>query len=154
MDCGSMKTHILTKTAESLGLIPVGTLTVNHQLFGGKGVLNVLHQVYDVNFCATDGSFTKSVRVLDEKKICGIVSRVPKGAVMAELQEKGIEISDSSADDSLEIEILIGGDILGRYLTGRVVQLQSGLTATGTQFGWTVMGLIRSQIHLNNLAMP
>lgn len=45
-----------------------------------------------------------------------------------------------------EIEILIGSDIYGKLLTGRIKQLKGGLTAIETKLGWTVSGQLENTL--------
>ncbi|XP_035232962.1 uncharacterized protein LOC118204777 [Stegodyphus dumicola] len=51
-----------------------------------------------------------------------------------------------------EIEILIGSDVYGQLLTGRIKQLNNGLTAIQTKLGWTICGELEnpSQGYVNS----
>jgi hypothetical protein len=131
---------VLKDTAEGLGLVPVNSVTVNHSLFGGSEVLNIAHAVYDLNLCRINGSLSQSVRVMDQEQICGAVPRVNGGLWMSDLKKKGIVLNDCKLSDPLQIELLIGADILGSILTGKLMQLENGMTATETRFGWCLMG--------------
>jgi len=58
---------------------------------------------------------------------------------MAELKENKIFVNDLGGGGS-EIELLIGSDYYGKWLTGRKHCLQNGLVALETCFGWTLSG--------------
>jgi hypothetical protein len=143
LDCGSQRSYVLKKTAVELGLVPVKTLTVNHQLFGGTEVTNVQHQVYDFTLRRVTGSFSKTVRVMDQDLICGVVPRVSREPWVEELRKKGVVINDTVQTDPMEIEVLIGADLLGDILTGKLFRLENGLTAIETCLGWTLMGPLK-----------
>jgi len=53
----------------------------------------------------------------------------------------------------MEIELLIGADILGDLITGRIHRLKKGLIATETKFGWCLMGQMAQLKDKNNLAL-
>ncbi|XP_054267181.1 uncharacterized protein LOC128989325 [Macrosteles quadrilineatus] len=48
--------------------------------------------------------------------------------------------NDIGQDAAEEIELLLGADILGQLLTGKIEQLDHTLVAVQTVLGWTVMG--------------
>jgi len=143
LDNGSHRSYILEKTAKELGMRTQGTVRVNHELFGGVKVDGQLHQIYCFNIGSVRGKFSLPVVFMDNPCICGPVPRFYKGSWMTELQRKGIFVPDVDPKQSEEIEILIGSDHLGDILTGSSFQMENGLYATETKFGWTVMGRLR-----------
>ncbi|UYV70147.1 hypothetical protein LAZ67_7001968, partial [Cordylochernes scorpioides] len=76
---------------------------------------------------------------LGQNIICGEIPRTPKGAWLNELKGSRIWLSDLGRD-SPKIELLIGSDIYGSLLSGRVKQLENGLTAIETHLGRTICG--------------
>ncbi|UYV84151.1 hypothetical protein LAZ67_X001338, partial [Cordylochernes scorpioides] len=76
---------------------------------------------------------------LGQDIICGEIPRTPKGAWLNELKGSRIWLSDIGRD-SPKIELLIGSDIYGSLLSGRVKQLENGLTAIETHLEWTICG--------------
>src|SRR5207237_369054 len=101
--------------------------------------INKSHKRYSVRVEERTGKFGINLNLLDTKTICTGVSRMQKGPWMNELSETDIWISDVGPDQP-DIEMLIGNDVFGRLLTGRVEQLRNGLTATETKLGWTLSG--------------
>lgn len=65
---------------------------------------------------------------------------------MDELEKLDIQLTDSPEESvhNQPIEILIGADIAGKLMTGRIKQLKCGLTAIETYLGWTIMGEVPS----------
>ncbi|UYV72089.1 hypothetical protein LAZ67_9001784, partial [Cordylochernes scorpioides] len=73
----------------------------------------------------------------------------------------GINLTDICQGEEISIHMLIGSDLLSGILTGRMQILQSGVVATETKLGWTVMGpaigndmedscLIVTSLHVNS----
>ncbi|UYV75610.1 hypothetical protein LAZ67_13000736, partial [Cordylochernes scorpioides] len=111
LDPGSQKSYILESTALEVKLKPVGNVNIAHSLFGGTQTETKCHKI----------------------------TRTPKGAWLNELKGSRIWLSDLGRD-SPKIELLIGSDIYGSLLSGRVKQLENGLTAIETHLGWTICG--------------
>ncbi|UYV76707.1 hypothetical protein LAZ67_14001843, partial [Cordylochernes scorpioides] len=111
LDPGSQKSYILESTALEVKLKPVGNVNIAHSLFGGTQTETKCHKI----------------------------PRTPKGAWLNELKGSRIWLSDLGRD-SPKIELLIGSDIYGSLLSGRVKQLENGLTAIETHLGWTICG--------------
>lgn len=84
------------------------------------------------------------MEVLDQDCICGHLPSNPGEAWIKKLKHHRINLVDVG-NSSLPIEVLIGGDLDGRFLTGRVQQLENGLTAVETSFGWTIMGRVNAE---------
>ncbi len=140
LDCGSQKSYISEHIAKELGLKSKETVRVNHQLFGGAEVVGQPHKIYNLKVGDLNGTYALSIPLMDQPRICGGVSRVAEGQWMEELRRRGILLNDVDPSDSTEIDLLMGADYLGEILTGGIIQLQNGLTATETKFGWTIMG--------------
>lgn len=86
------------------------------------------------------------VSVLDDEKLCRGIRRIPKTAnskILNELKQKRIWISDVG-DTAPPIEIIIGANVFGKLLTGKIIQLDCGLTAFETKLGWTVQGEVET----------
>ncbi|UYV75229.1 hypothetical protein LAZ67_12002992 [Cordylochernes scorpioides] len=142
-DSGSQHTYILKTTAEELGLKPVTKETVHHALFGGIQTTAVTHNLYDVQLKADDENFVCKVTVRDQSKICQALPRIPKTSLISkELEQRKIKVTDLG-DDNPPIELLIGADIYGKLMTGKTLQLDCGLTAMLTHFGWTLLGSLK-----------
>ncbi|UYV62948.1 hypothetical protein LAZ67_2002587, partial [Cordylochernes scorpioides] len=142
-DSGSQHTYILKTTAEELGLKPVTKEIVHHALFGGIQTTAVTHNLYDVQLKADDENFVCKVTVRDQSKICQALPRIPKTSLISkELEQRKINVTDHG-NDNPPIELLISADIYGKLMTGKTLQLDSGLTAMLTHFGWTLLGSLK-----------
>ncbi|UYV65562.1 hypothetical protein LAZ67_3004702 [Cordylochernes scorpioides] len=153
LDSGSQHTYILKTTAEELGLKPVTKETVHHALFGGMQTTAVTHSLYDVQLKADDENFVCKVTVRDQSKICQALPRIPKTSLISrELEQRKIKVTDLG-NDNPPIELLIGADIYGKLMTGKTLQLDCGLTAMLTHFGWTLLGSLKEWSEEENSMM-
>ncbi|UYV65295.1 hypothetical protein LAZ67_3003849 [Cordylochernes scorpioides] len=138
LDTGSQRSYILSKTAQDLGLSPIGQESLKHVVFGGHTSERV-HQEYRVNLGHASGNFKMVAKLLDQQKICGSLPRLSRGPWLKELKARKIWVPDIGKDD-MEIEILLGCDVLGSIFMMKSCVLSNGLTASQTRFGWTLMG--------------
>ncbi|UYV60640.1 hypothetical protein LAZ67_1001743, partial [Cordylochernes scorpioides] len=67
LDTGSQRSYILSKTAQDLGLSPIGQESLKHVVFGGHTSESV-HQEYRVNLGHASGNFKMVAKLLDHKK--------------------------------------------------------------------------------------
>lgn len=141
-DSGSQKSYILKRTANEIGLKAISTENLAHCLFGGSHIEAKPHCKYRVNLIPLGNrKATFEFDFLDQEVICGNLPRVPMITVSRELKKHKIWLTDVGTGCP-EIELLLGSDIYGQLLTGRVKQLSGGLTAIETKLGWTVCGHI------------
>ncbi|UYV69248.1 K02A2.6-like [Cordylochernes scorpioides] len=92
---------------------------------------------------ADDENFVCKVTVRDQSKICQALPRIPKTSLISrELEQRKIKVTDLG-NDNPPIELLIGADIYGKLMTGKTLQLDCGLTAMLTHFGWTLLGSLK-----------
>ncbi|UYV62513.1 hypothetical protein LAZ67_2000915 [Cordylochernes scorpioides] len=138
LDTGSQRSYILSKTAQDLILSPIGQESLKHVVFGGHTSESV-HQEYRVNLGHASGNFKMVAKLLDQQKICGNLPRLSRGPWLEELKARRIWVPDIGKDD-MEIEILLGCDVLGSIFMMKSCMLSNGLTASQTRFGWTLMG--------------
>ncbi|UYV60621.1 hypothetical protein LAZ67_1001682 [Cordylochernes scorpioides] len=141
LDPGSQKSYILESTALEVKLKPIGNVNIAHSLFGGTQTETKCHKVYTVALCSnlSELDTLRQFEFLGQDIICGEIPRTPRGAWLNELKGSRIWLSDLGRD-SPKIELLIGSDIYGSLLSGRVKQLKNGLTAIETHLGWTICG--------------
>ncbi|UYV64964.1 hypothetical protein LAZ67_3002576 [Cordylochernes scorpioides] len=138
LDTGSQRSYILSKTAQDLGLSPIGQESLKHVVFGGHTSESV-HQEYRVNLGHASGNFKMVAKLLDQQKICGNLPRLSRGPWLKELKARKIWVPDIGKDD-MEIEILLGCDVLRSIFMMKSCVLSNGLIASQTRFGWTLMG--------------
>lgn len=139
-DNGSQRSSILRSTAASVGSEVKGHEKISRSLYGGKVTEAEVHKRYEVILKGFGGGKLFTFEMLDESRICGSIPQVPSGQWMQELKRHGIRISDavSKTQNSKEISILIGSDYYQQLMTGRRQQLEYGLVAVETVFGWTL----------------
>lgn len=141
IDTGSQKSYITKAMCDIIGYEPSGEQLMVHSLFGEKSSGTVFHKKYRVCLNSLDDSHSFIFDALDQKIICNDVPSVSSGVWLKELKNLNINITDVNSKDQ-SVAVLIGADVAGRLLTGRLHNLQSGLVAVETLLGWTLMGEI------------
>jgi Putative peptidase (DUF1758) len=147
-DPGAQKSYILKGTAEDLELNVKGKVKLRHCLFGRSSEVKE-HNKYEVVVENEHGDESQRMEVLDSKKICGTIPRMKPGPWIRELKKNKIWVPDVG-QGTPDIELLIGSDYYGRILTGKKHELENGLVALDTKFGWTVSGKVITE---SNIAM-
>ncbi|UYV69843.1 hypothetical protein LAZ67_7000945 [Cordylochernes scorpioides] len=161
LDCGSQRSYISKRMVDALGLKRVQQVTLARNLFGGGEIRQKKHNVYKVNVSSLNNEYMDDLKFLDQEVICGHISQVRDDAILNELKSRGINLTDVYQGEERPIHMLIGSDLLSSILTGRMKILQSGVVATETKLGWTVMGpaigndmkdscLIVTSLHVNS----
>ncbi|UYV79156.1 hypothetical protein LAZ67_17001281, partial [Cordylochernes scorpioides] len=161
LDCGSQRSYISKRMVDALGLKRVQQVTLTHNLFGGGEIRQKKHHVYKVNVSSLNNEYMDDLKFLDQEVICGHISQVQDHTILNELKARGINLTDVYQGEERPIHMLIGSDLLSSILTGRMKILQSGVVATETKLGWTVMGpaigndmedscLIVTSLHVNS----
>ncbi|UYV83138.1 hypothetical protein LAZ67_22002401 [Cordylochernes scorpioides] len=161
LDCGSQRSYISKRMVDALGLKRVQQVTLTHNLFGGGEIRQKKHNVYKVNVSSINNEYMDDLKFLDQEVICGHISQVQDHTILNELKARGINLTDVYQGEERPIHMLIGSDLLSSILTGRMKILQSGVVATETKLGWTVMGpaigndmedscLIVTSLHVNS----
>ncbi|UYV67896.1 hypothetical protein LAZ67_5002443 [Cordylochernes scorpioides] len=161
LDCGSQRSYISKRMVDALGLKRVQQVTLTHNMFGGGEIRQNKHNVYKVNVSSLNNEYMDDLKFLDQEVICGHISQVQDHTILNELKARGINLNDIYQGEERPIHMLIGSDLLSGILTGRMQILQSGVVATETKLGWTVMGpaigndmedscLIVTSLHVNS----
>ena len=152
IDTGSQNSYILKNVADQLGYQPLGKQNFIHLLFGGDKSKVTTHTKYTIRVGDLDGKYWCNFQVLDQDIICADVPTVMQGSWLEELANEEIKLSDVCSKEKTA-SVLIGADVAGKLLTGRIHTLKSGLTAVETHLGWTLMGrvpTIKSQANLSS----
>ncbi|GFY30358.1 DUF1758 domain-containing protein [Trichonephila clavipes] len=92
------------------------------------------------------------LEVLSEEKICNCVPKITHKQILNNLRELNIEFSDSFSED-LEIDLLVGSNVLGRILMKKCCELDSGLSVVETKLGNTVLGMQDDVCHIDRNVM-
>lgn len=112
-----------------------------------------MHKNFQVEIEDLSGKFHISTKVCDQHRICGSIARVTKEAsILKCLEGKGIRLSDVGYG-SPKVELLLGADVYGSLLTGKVEQLANGAVAVQTKLGWTLVGDLSHSVLRDNLVM-
>ncbi|GBN87812.1 hypothetical protein AVEN_112210-1 [Araneus ventricosus] len=125
--------------AREFRLSPLGKETLSQGLFGGKQTPETEHYQYTINVERIDGKFSCQMSVTDQPKICTTPSRVRDKHFPAGLENHGIVLTDIG-EETPPIRLLLGADVLGRILLGKIEVLKSGISAIETSFGWSILG--------------
>ncbi|GFR23400.1 integrase catalytic domain-containing protein [Trichonephila clavata] len=157
IDSGSTKSYISKFVVEKLGLKNIGKETVTHGLFEGSEKTEC-HNRYNIQLSSLDTKNKIEIEVMDQKKICATVPKIKNAYCLKELREKKIFLSDVSFksekclyEESVnDIHLLLGADVAGKILTGKIEHLSCGLVAMQYILGWTVMGKISNEINLDS----
>ncbi|XP_021959667.1 uncharacterized protein LOC110855571 [Folsomia candida] len=140
-DEGSQRSYIRTKTAQELKCQVVDKLTLQNSLFGGHVTSTEEKNCYRVTTSGIDRKdcARMNLQLVNEDFICGACPEIPPGPWCKELARKKIHTTDTSAS---EVDILIGSDLWGSLMTGRMVKLGCGFIAVESVFGWTISGVV------------
>ncbi|GFQ95909.1 integrase catalytic domain-containing protein [Trichonephila clavata] len=157
IDSGSTKSYISKFVAEKMGLKSIGKERVTHGLFGGLEKTEC-HIRYNIQLNSLDTKNKIEIEVMDQKKICATVPKIKNAYCSKKLREKKIFLSDVSFksekclyEESVnDIHLLLGADVAGKILTGKIEHLSCGLVAMQYILGWTVMGKVSNEINLDS----
>ncbi|GFQ78921.1 integrase catalytic domain-containing protein, partial [Trichonephila clavata] len=157
IDSGSTKSYISKFVAEKMGLKSIGKETVTHGLFGGLEKTEC-HNRYNIQLNSLDTKNKIEIEVMDQKKICATVPKIKNAYCLKKLREKKIFLSDVNFksekclyEESVnDIHLLLGADVAGKILTGKIEHLSCGLVAMQYILGWTVMGKVSNEINLDS----
>lgn len=139
LDSASQRSYVTKELIGKLGYVTTGTISFTHQLFGGRTTTTVQHDRYKLFLRSQDNRFGCNFDVYDEEIICSnIPQHVDKNLISA-LRAKNVVLTNCQEKNG-KVDILIGADVLGKLLTGRLKQVTEGITAIETKLGWTVMG--------------
>ncbi|GBN52833.1 hypothetical protein AVEN_40770-1 [Araneus ventricosus] len=113
-----------------------------------------------VNVESLNRKYSTPLSLLEQQKICSTLPRIHDRKLLSELASRGIKLTDVGRD-SPPIRVLLGADILGSILTGRIEVLSSGVSAVETLLGWTILGLGKKKevvnlvtLSLQNMDVP
>ncbi|GBO10837.1 hypothetical protein AVEN_48012-1 [Araneus ventricosus] len=160
LDDGSQRSYIERSLAAELFLSPSGREIFSQGLFGGGISPASEHKRYMVNVESLNRKYSTPLSLLEQQKICSTLPRIHDRKLLSELASRGIKLTDVGRD-SPPIRVLLGADILGSILTGRIEVLSSGVSAVETLLGWTILGLGKKKevvnlvtLSLQNMDVP
>ncbi|GFR23447.1 transposable element Tc1 transposase [Trichonephila clavata] len=142
MDDGSHRSYMETSLAAELNLSPSGKEILSQGLFGGEITPAAEHGRFTATVEGLDRKYSTSVSLLDQQNICSTLPRIRNESLLADLASRGIKLTDVGKGTP-SIRVLLGADVLGSILTGRIEVFPSGVSAVETLLRWTVLGLGR-----------
>ncbi|KAF8791012.1 hypothetical protein HNY73_005949 [Argiope bruennichi] len=152
LDSASQYSHVSERLIVHLGLIPHRYENVIHSLFGGTQTKPKQHGVYSIELSALNGDDSCCFEVFSEEKMCNSVPKITDQRILNNLRELNMEFSDSFSED-LEIDVLVGSNVLGRILMKKCCELDSGLTVVETKLGNTIIGMQNEVCHIDRNVM-
>ncbi|XP_055924479.1 uncharacterized protein LOC129956576 [Argiope bruennichi] len=142
IDTGSQKSYITKEAAKKMKYPALKETTLIHTLFGGMQNPQK-HSEYKIFVSDFNKNYHCTFNAFDQEKICAEICQIPTGFWSKELEDNKIHLTDQeclASCSSSTIHLLIGADIAGKLMTGKILNLTCGLTATETLLGWTLMG--------------
>jgi len=139
IDTGSHRSYVLENVARGLGYETIGEKKIMHLLFGGTKTKPRKHKECRIHIGNLEGTYKCDFIALQQEVICQDIPQVSSGPWTDILRERHICLSDTGEEQEA-ISLLIGADVAGKILTGRVMQINQGITALETKLGWTILG--------------
>lgn len=139
IDSGAQHSYLSRSVANRLQLKLIKTVNIVHSLFGGTHTAPGCHQVYRLPLISLDRDFKCNIEVLGQDVICGEISPLTSDEVRVLMDIDEIALAHRE-DVPNDIELLLGADVFGRLLTGKIKETHNGLVALHTSLGWTLTG--------------
>ena len=138
-DTGSVISMIEEGFAKSLGLKPIRKDTLELEGISSTKVKQKGFNVYKIGLKRLDNTGPKfDILVYGLEKVCNTHQHYD-GKLNQELLKWGIEIGENQISDS-NIQILVGGDSVWDFISGKIVRTSLGIVGIETSLGWTVQG--------------
>ncbi|XP_021964265.1 uncharacterized protein LOC110859612 [Folsomia candida] len=150
-DEGSQRSYVKSSIAIEMKCPVVENVMMQNALFGGYLTDVKSRKKYEVVLGGIGSKAMKKVNLVGEEVICLSCPIIPQGPWIKDLARRKIYLTDTYSD-SPEVEILVGSDLWGSFMTGKMVKLEGGLIAMESIFGWTLSGELPSPSP-QNLAM-
>ncbi|KAF8790281.1 hypothetical protein HNY73_005333 [Argiope bruennichi] len=154
-DTRSQKSCIMKEATVKMNYIAVRETTLVHTLFGAADDRQ-RHLEYRIFVSDVRKKYHCTFNVLHQEKICSEIRLMPEGFFSKELEANGIDLTDKDyfpLCSSPIIHLLIGADIVGQLMTGKILNFSCGLTTIKTLFGWTLFGKSPSSSNSNSTMM-
>ncbi|KAF8763403.1 hypothetical protein HNY73_021591 [Argiope bruennichi] len=142
IDTGSQKSYITKEAAKKMKYPALKERTLIHTLFGGMQNPQK-HSEYKIFVSDFKKNYHCTFNAFDQDKICAEICQIQTLFWPKELEHNRIHLTDQEclpSCSSSTIHLLIGADIAGKLMTGKILNLTCGLTAIETLLGWTLMG--------------
>ncbi|GFY67251.1 integrase catalytic domain-containing protein [Trichonephila inaurata madagascariensis] len=130
-DTGCMKSYISSDNVKIMNYksknVCVWEVNLNQSLFGGIETVESVYNNYVIELRYVDGGYRCKFEVLGQERICFEIEQLPSGPQLNEFQMHSIQLTDleiNMFNFDREIELLIGADVGGKLLTGKVKTLK------------------------------
>lgn len=128
MDSGSQRSYFSKQVAEEMKYQLNCENQIVHLLFGGTRTKPQDHKGYLIHLKNLDNEYACNFLAFDQDIICHGISSIHNGLWIQELLKRNI-ILTNVGQSSDPIEILVGADVLGKLMTGKLHNLECGMTA-------------------------
>ncbi|KAF2886493.1 hypothetical protein ILUMI_19680 [Ignelater luminosus] len=108
---------------------------VVHLLFGGTSTKPQNHRGYLIHLKSLDREYACNFMAFNQDIICHGIPSINNGPLV----KRNIILTDVGQSTD-PIEVLIGADVIGKLMTGKLHNLECGMTAVKTKLSWTLMG--------------
>ncbi|XP_012232191.2 uncharacterized protein [Linepithema humile] len=132
IDTGSHRSYVLEKVIKNLGYETVSEQTMIHLLFEGAKTKPQKHKTCRIYVGNLDGTYTCDFVALEQDIICQDIPSVSSSPWIDMLKEKNLFLSDTDGNRE-SVSLLIGADVAGKIITGRILQISQGITALKTK---------------------
>ncbi|KAF2889232.1 hypothetical protein ILUMI_16941 [Ignelater luminosus] len=132
MDSGSQRSYISKQAAEEMEYQLHCKNRVVHLLFGGTSTKPQNHRGYLIHLKSLDNKYACNF-------FCHGIPSINNGPWIHELVKRNSVLTDVGQSTD-PIEVLISADVIGKLMTGKLHNLECGMTAVETKLGWTLMG--------------
>ncbi|XP_035221178.1 uncharacterized protein LOC118194095 [Stegodyphus dumicola] len=149
IDSGSQRSYVSKFLANAMQYECINESSVIHSLFGGTEVVET-HKQFVVRLSSIKNDYQCNFKAFDQANICSDIPQLNIKPYLNELKTHNIFLNDVEGrhkkllfeHSPSEIHILIGADIAGKLLTGKIKKLECGLVCIETYLGWSIMGKI------------
>jgi len=145
LDSGSDRTYITSSLVKRLGLHSVDSIVMNYSVFGGGKSNSCMRNVHQFTVEGLNDGQSISISGVEMPVICSTLSKpsVPAKCAQYFYDSHGISLVDSSVNEPLKVDILIGLDSYWDIVTGKVIRMPgSNLVAQETILGWVLSGSV------------
>ncbi|KAF2893886.1 hypothetical protein ILUMI_12292, partial [Ignelater luminosus] len=139
MDSGSQRSYISKQAAEEMEYQLHCESRVVHFLFGGTSTKPQNHRGYLIHLKSLDNECACNFMAFNQDIICHGIPSINNGPWVHELLKRNIILTDVGQSTD-PIEVLIGADVIGKLMTGKLHNLECGMTAVETKLGCMLMG--------------
>jgi hypothetical protein len=141
LDSGSQRTYITRRIKSRLHLSALSNESLHIKTFGASPGMETQCELVNLGVHVSNGEVIM-LNALVVPFICNPITFQPISVSRERFDHlMGLELADSAdAQESLEIDVLIGSDSYWSFVTGNIIRGICGPTAVQTKMGWVLSG--------------